>query len=61
MKIDFTKGMPPEKVAAGIIRGLQKNRTETVLGSDARWMLLVEQVLSTAHGLLDRPQGEEAL
>ena len=43
MKIDFTKGMPPEKVAAGIVRGLQKNRTETVLGSDARWMLLVNK------------------
>jgi short-subunit dehydrogenase len=43
MKIDFTRGMPPEQVAAGIVRGLQKNRTETVLGSDARWMLLANK------------------
>ena len=43
MKIDFAAGMPPEKVAAGIIRSLQKNRTETVIGSDARWMLLVNK------------------
>ena len=44
MKIDFTEGMPPEKVAAGIVLGcLQRNRTETVLGCDARWMLLVNK------------------
>jgi short-subunit dehydrogenase len=43
MKIDFSAGMPPERVAEGIIRGLQKNRTETVLGRDARWMLLVNK------------------
>ncbi len=43
MKIDFTKGMPPEKVAAGIVRGLQKNRTEAVIGWDARWMLLANK------------------
>ena len=40
MKIDFTQGMPPEQVAAGIVRCLKKNRTEAILGSDARWMLL---------------------
>ena len=44
-EIDFTKGMPPEKVAAGILRALRKNRTETVLGCDARWMLLVNRFL----------------
>lgn len=38
-EIDFTKGMPPADVAAGIIRALIRNKTETVLGSDARWML----------------------
>ena len=39
-KIEFDKGMPPEKVAAGIMRSLQKNKTETVMGSEARWVLL---------------------
>jgi short-subunit dehydrogenase len=43
MKIDFTKGMPPETVAAGIIRALERNRTETVLGSEARWILRVNR------------------
>jgi short-subunit dehydrogenase len=38
-RIEFDRGMPPEQVAAGIIRSLQANRTETVLGGDARWML----------------------
>jgi short-subunit dehydrogenase len=39
-KIEFDKGMPPERVAAGIIASLRKNRTETVLGREARWGLL---------------------
>jgi short-subunit dehydrogenase len=39
MKIDFSAGMPPEKVAEGILRALRRNRTETVLGRDARWIL----------------------
>lgn len=39
MKIDYTKGMPPEQVAAAIVNSLRKNKTETVIGSDARWML----------------------
>jgi short-subunit dehydrogenase len=38
-RIEFDRGMPPEEVAAGIIHSLRKNRTETVLGRDARWML----------------------
>jgi short-subunit dehydrogenase len=42
-KIEFDKGMPPEDVAARIIRSLQKNKTETIIGSDARWMLLVNR------------------
>jgi short-subunit dehydrogenase len=37
--IDFGKGMPPQKVAAGVLRALRKNRTETVLGWEARWIL----------------------
>jgi short-subunit dehydrogenase len=49
-RVDFRKGMPPEKVAAGIVKALQKNRTETVLGWDARWMLRVNRYLP---GLVD--------
>ena len=53
--IDFDKGMPPEKVAAGILRALRKNRTETVLGWDARWMLRVNRFLPRlVDGLLAR-------
>jgi short-subunit dehydrogenase len=43
MKIDFTKGMSPETVAAGILRALEHNRTETVLGSEARWILRINR------------------
>jgi len=43
MKIDFTKGMAPEAVAAGILRALERNRTETVLGREARWILRVNR------------------
>ena len=39
-KIEFDKGMPPEVVAASIIASLRKNQTETVMGSEARWVLL---------------------
>jgi len=51
MQIDFDKGMPPEVVAAGILQALRKNWTETVLGSDARWMLRVNRFFPR---LLDR-------
>jgi short-subunit dehydrogenase len=40
MKIDFDRGMPPERVAAGIVAGLRRNTTEKVIGGDARWLLL---------------------
>jgi short-subunit dehydrogenase len=40
MKIDFAAGMTPAQTAEGIVRALRRNQTETVLGSDARWMLL---------------------
>jgi short-subunit dehydrogenase len=43
MKIDFSRGMPPEKVAAGIVKSLRKNKTETVLGRDARWILRIQK------------------
>lgn len=44
-QLDVNRGMPPETVAAGILRALQKNRTETVLGWDARWILRVNRFL----------------
>jgi short-subunit dehydrogenase len=42
-KIEFDKGMSPEEVAARIIHSLRKNRTETVMGSEARWVLRVNK------------------
>jgi short-subunit dehydrogenase len=39
MQIRFDQGMPPQEVAAGILHSLVKNRAETVLGSEAKWML----------------------
>ena len=39
MKIDFSKGLPPEDVAGRILAALRNNWCETVVGSDARWML----------------------
>src|SRR5437879_12609985 len=36
MKIDFDRGMPPQQVAASVLHALQKGKTESVLGSDAR-------------------------
>ena len=44
-QLDVNRGMTPENVAAGILRALQKNRTETVLGWDARWILRVNRFL----------------
>ena len=53
--IDVNKGMPPETVAAGILHALKKNRTETVLGWDARWILRVNRFLpSLVDALLAR-------
>jgi short-subunit dehydrogenase len=43
MKIDFSKGMTTEEVADGIVRALERNRSETVLGSDAKWMLRIQR------------------
>jgi short-subunit dehydrogenase len=45
MKIDFDRGQPPEAVAARVLQALRKNRAETVVGRDARWMLLVNRFL----------------
>jgi short-subunit dehydrogenase len=51
MKIDFARGMLPATVAAGILRALRSNRSETVLGAEARWMLRFNRFLPR---LLDR-------
>jgi len=37
--IDFAAGMPPEAVAAKIVKAITKGKREVVIGSDARWML----------------------
>jgi short-subunit dehydrogenase len=51
MKITFDTGMEPEEVAEGVLRALEANRTETVLGSEAKWMLRLQTL---APWLLDR-------
>ncbi len=38
-ELKFEKGMTPQDVAEGIVQAIQKNRTETVLGSEARRLL----------------------
>jgi short-subunit dehydrogenase len=45
MKIDFEAGMPPERVADAVLAALRRNRTETVLGREARWILRVNRFL----------------
>jgi hypothetical protein len=45
MKIEFARGMTVDAVAVRILRALEKNRAETVLGSDARWLLRVNRFL----------------
>jgi short-subunit dehydrogenase len=42
-QIEYEKGMPPEYVASRIIRSLEKNKTETWIGSDTNWMLRVNR------------------
>jgi short-subunit dehydrogenase len=51
MDIRFDDGMAPAEVAEGVINALERNRTETVLGSEARWMLRLQRF---APRLLDR-------
>src|SRR5262245_27639803 len=43
MKIDFSEGQPPERVAEGILRALRRGTRETVVGWDARWILRVNR------------------
>ena len=45
MNIDFAGGMPPQYVAESILRGLEKGKSEIVLGREARWMLRVNRFL----------------
>jgi NAD(P)-dependent dehydrogenase (short-subunit alcohol dehydrogenase family) len=45
MKFQLEKGLAPAETAAGILHALVKNRTETVLGWDARWILRVNRFL----------------
>lgn len=51
MKIDFAGGMPPDAVARSILEAIRKNRTETVLGREARWILRVNRFFP---GLVNR-------
>jgi short-subunit dehydrogenase len=51
MKIDFAHGMPPDAVAAAVLQSLRCNRSEAVLGGEARWLLRVNRFMP---GLLDR-------
>lgn len=39
MNIRYDKGMSPEYVADGMLDAIRRNRRETVLGSEAKWML----------------------
>lgn len=39
MKIEFDRGMPAEQVAQTILRSLQSGERESVVGSEARWIL----------------------
>jgi short-subunit dehydrogenase len=45
MKIGHAAGMPPQRVADGILRSLQAGRREAVLGWEARWILRVNRFL----------------
>jgi short-subunit dehydrogenase len=45
MAIDFKTGMDPKVVAVATLDALRKNRAETVVGFEARWILRVNKVL----------------
>jgi short-subunit dehydrogenase len=45
MRIDFDAGMAPETVARGVLRALQRNRNETVLGREARMILYLNRFM----------------
>lgn len=52
MKIEFSGGMPVEAVARQVLGSLETNRTEVVLGSEARWILLVNRFFPRLLDLL---------
>ncbi len=43
MVINFKKGMEPQQVARAILDSLRRNRTETVVGFESRWILRVNR------------------
>jgi short-subunit dehydrogenase len=45
MKIEPARLMPPDQVAEGILRALERNRTETTFGWQASWLLRVNRFL----------------
>jgi short-subunit dehydrogenase len=51
MKIAFEDGMETAAVAQKIVQAIERNRAETILGRDARWLLRFERFVP---GLLDR-------
>ena len=51
MRIPVEKGMSPDEAAAGIWRALVKNKSETILGREARRMLLAHRLFPS---LVDR-------
>jgi short-subunit dehydrogenase len=51
MRFRFDRGMPVEHVARRVLHALRRNRNETVLGWDARWMLRFNRFFP---GWLDR-------
>jgi short-subunit dehydrogenase len=54
MEINYHEGMAPSYVAEQILAALRKNRGETVLGTEARWILRVNRLLPR---LVDRLLG----
>lgn len=45
MQIRYDQGMPAEQVAGQVLRALEKNRTEVVLGREAKWVLRANRFL----------------
>ncbi len=41
--LPFDRGMPPEEVARGVVAAVRRNKREVVLGSEAKWMLLMNR------------------
>jgi len=55
MRIDFAAGMTTEAVADAVVRAIEANRTEIVLGREARWLLRVNRFFPRVlDGLIGR-------